>query len=296
MSKLSFLILAGLLLLIAGITLLKSRFAREETANEASTVTLAEREKIQNFWQQYREATDHRVNGRPDSAAEAYARALELNDEHEDALYYMGNMLFELSEFADAERVWKRLAEVNPTSARAHSRLGDLYLCYEREDLFDIEAAEEEFQRALEIYQEETGPLLRLGEIALILGDTAKVRYYLDAVTGSNYRSVEAHFLKGYAAWKAGAIADAGALFGTAVQYARPEEPPEGVPGEGDTKAGSAAMVSRQRHCQGTRALVDDLAEVSDSESASAMTPRYRRLDAVLQQARQQLPSFRQPS
>ena len=292
MGKPTYFLVALLLLLVAAITLLKRRPPPppEVTGNEAGTLTPAERGRIERFWQLYRAATDHRIRGTPDSAVGAYARALELNPEHEDGLYYMGSVLFELGEFANAEQTWKRLVEINPASARAHSRLGNLYLCYGEWELFDLRAAEAEFQRALEIYKEETGPLLRLGEIALIRGDMTKARYYFDAVTGSNYRSVEAHLLKGYLAWRTGAMADAEALFATAVQHSRPEEPAGGVPGEGDTKQGSRPMVSRQRHCPGLQALVADLAQIEDADRIREMIVRYRRLEAVLQRVRRSVP------
>ncbi|MFQ5932967.1 MAG: tetratricopeptide repeat protein, partial [Nitrospiraceae bacterium] len=178
MNKLFALVLGVLLLLFLGITLLKNRSPGDDILDVTRVAAPAERARIQRFWELYRQATGHRIAGRTRQAVETYAGALELNTEHEDALYYLGNVYFDLGEFADAETAWKRLVDVNPTSARAHSQLGNLYLCFDYEELVDLEAAEAEFQRALDIYKEDTGPLLRLGEIALIRGDVAQARYY----------------------------------------------------------------------------------------------------------------------
>ncbi len=80
-------------------------------------------------------------------------------------------------------------------------------------------------------------------------------------------------------------MADAEALFATAVQHSRPEEPAGGVPGEGDTKSGAAPMIAAERHCSGIQPVVDDLAEQSDADLSQEMNRRYRRLDALVREA-----------
>ncbi len=278
-------------ILFGAITLLKRQASGSGDREDAEAVTLAERERVQRFWRLYRRATDHRIAGRTEEAAAAYASALELNDRHEDALYYMGNMHFELGEFPKAQRAWQRLIQVNTSSARAHSRLGDLYFCLEQEELFDVAAAEAEFRRALEINKEETGSLLRLGQIALARGNLTDALSYFDAVTGSNYTSVDAHFLKGYIAWKRRDQETASALLAQALQYAHPDEPIGEVPGEGDTKAGSSPMLSTARNCRTFETQVDDLPKLDDANLPREVNQRYRRLDAVLAQARSRIPS-----
>ena len=273
---------AVLLVFLAAITLLKSRPAPVDPSGDADAHTVAEKGEIHRFWALYRQATDHRTAGRLEDAAEAYRKALALNDRHEDALYYLGNMHLELEEFAEAQEAWERLAYLNPNSARAHARLGDLYLCSEQGTLFDLEAAKAAFTRAMDINKEETGPLLRLGQIALIQGNLPEAQSYFDAVTGSNFKSVEAYFLKGYIAWKQGAARRAEALFAEAVRQAQPNEPPQGVLGEGDTKTN--LMASGASSCQAFLPYLDDLARVQETLHALAINQRYQELDRFLEQ------------
>ncbi len=80
-------------------------------------------------------------------------------------------------------------------------------------------------------------------------------------------------------------MADAEALFATAVQHSRPEEPAGGVPGEGDTKSGAAPMIVAERHCSGIQPVVDDLAEESDADLSHEMNRRYQRLDTLVREA-----------
>ena len=287
---------AGVALLVGGITLLKSRSPSEDTSGTVGALPIAERQSVQRFWQLYRRATDHRVDGRFREAAAAYALALELNEEHEDALYYSGNTYFELGEFTRAEQVWKRLVAIDPASTRAYSRLGDLYLCQEQEELFDLGTAEAMFLRAAEIYREETGPMLRLGEIALIRGEMRRAEDYFKAVTGSNYRSVEAHFFQAYLAWKGGDSTDAVEHFSMAVRSGERHEPIQGVMSEGDTKTGSGPMVAPQRHCQGIRSPIDDLPTTGGPAASLVMRERFARLDALLRDVRSLVPQWRAPS
>ncbi len=187
---------------------------------DAARDTMGARAGIREFWEIYRGATGHRVAGRIGAARDAYRRALELNPRHEDALYYLGNMELELGRYDEAHSAWARLVQINPSSPRAHSRLGDLYACMDPGAPRDLAKAEAEFRRALELNREETGPLLRLGEIALMRGNLAGATSFLDVVIGSHSRSVEAHFLKGYVAWKRAQPDSAATLFREAVALA----------------------------------------------------------------------------
>lgn len=256
---------AGALLLFAAITVFKVRVREDEAgrartsadelgrAGPCSSALAGARpcssppqsaERIREFWEVYREATASRVAGDPSRAAVSYQRALVLNPQHEDALYYLGNMYLELGRFEEAAAAWERLVRVNPNSSRAHARLGDLYFCPEPGAPVDLARAELEYRRALEINQEETGPLLRLGEIQLVRGRLGEALRLLDAVIGANAGSVEAHALKGYVAWRQGDTSAAFVLFAQAVDLARPREP-AGLPGEGDTRRGRAPLAAR---------------------------------------------------
>ena len=275
---------AAVLIVFVAITVWKARPAPVERAEGADAQTTAEQEDIRQFWTLYRQATQHRMAGRLGEAASTYQKALALNDRHEDALYYLGNMHLEQGHFAEARATWERLARLNPNSARAHAQLGDLFLCRSQDTLFDLDAAEAAFTRALAINSEETGPLLRLGQTALVRGDREKAQYYFNAVIGSNYKSIEAHVLKGYLAWKQGHAAQAATLLGQAATHARPEAPPQGVLGEGDTKPGTTPMMAGASSCMLFAPFIDAVADTqADAPPADSLYPA---LDALLGQIR----------
>ena len=72
-----------------------------------------DRQRVLAFWEAIRSATTHRIAGRIAEAAADYQRAVELDPRHEDALYYIGNMRFELGEYARAgewRKGWPRRA------------------------------------------------------------------------------------------------------------------------------------------------------------------------------------------
>lgn len=285
MKRAALVFVAVLAVLFGAVSLAKLGSSGGDAAEETESTSAAERRRTLLFWELYREATDHRIAGRTEKAAETYSRALELNEEHEDALYYLGSMELERGGFAAAERAWMRLLEVNPLSGRAHSRLGVLYSCLEPTGVFDLARAEAEFKRAQAINKEQTGPLLGLGEVALIRGDLDAASRYLDRVLGSNSSSVPAHFLEGYVAWRRGDRNAAASSFAEAVRQARPAQPVAGVAGEGDTKAGTKAMLATPTRCRGVRVHLEGLDSLADDELAAEAEAHYARLAASLGQA-----------
>ncbi len=287
MKKTLFIFAAVVLIGFAAITLLKSRPASEDLASESGDQTSAAQEEVRQFWTVYRQATAHRMAGRFEEAVSSYRKALALNDAHEDALYYLGNMHLELGAFDEARAAWQRLTRLNPSSARAHAQLGDLALCRYPDAGFDLDAAGAAFTRALELNSEETGPLLRLGQVALVRGDAAQARYYLDAVTGSNYKSVEAHTLKGYLAWTQNDATAVATHLAQAARSARSEAPPAGVLGEGDTKPGTASMQSGAARCRLFAPFIE--AVVNAQEDAPRADSIYQELDTLLEQIRQRV-------
>jgi tetratricopeptide (TPR) repeat protein len=199
------------------------------------------------FWTSYRSATTARVEGRFAEARDLYRKALALDPRHEDVLYYLGNMELELGNDAGADTVWRHLVTINPASARAHSRLGDLYACPDSGGLWNVAAAERELMRAAELNREETGPLLRLAEIALLKRDFHESERQLDAVLVTHPRSVEAHLLKGYIAWKRGRQSVAAEQLRQAEAIANAPQPVTQAPSEGDTKQIVVAASTRCR-------------------------------------------------
>lgn len=267
------------------VTLLKDGSPDEATPFESQSLDAGDRDRIRRFWQSYRSATRHRTAGEIRQAALEYQRALELDATHEDALYYLGSMHFELGEFAKAEGAWQRLTRVDPTGSRGFSRLGDLYFCFEQDRFFDPDRAQEMFERALGINSEETGPLLRLGQIALVKGETSASMEYLEAVTATNFRSVAAYFFKGFLAWRDGDEHQAEQLFRLAAKHYEPAEPVQGVLSEGDTRSGKA-ILAKVGQCQSFHAHAADLPSPDDPQLRSLMNERYRQLDLFLRNVR----------
>ncbi|MEK7729621.1 MAG: tetratricopeptide repeat protein [candidate division KSB1 bacterium] len=286
MKKTHIISLLSLLALFAVITIIKMRSTGEDSSLNASGKTSAEKERIVKFWEIYREATALRIDGKVEEAAAAYRQALGLDDKHEDALYYLGSLCLELGEFETAEKNWKRLIEVNPHSARAHARLGDLYICLEKEEYFNLAAAEAEFKRAQEINKEESGLPLRLGEVALMAGDLAEAKYYFDTVLGIHPKSAEAHFLTGYLAWQQGESRGASLLFAKAVEHARvAPKPAHGVMGEGDTQTGRVLRAVNALRCQNPfQIFFAGLAELQEAQFTPEMQARYANLREALAQ------------
>jgi len=275
---------AAFVLLFAGITVFKGR-SSEGTQTGSAEQNVADRERITEFWQLYRSATQHRTAGNLEAAATEYDQALELNPDHEDALYYSGSMLFELGRFREAEEAWRHLIEVNPGANRGFSRLGDLYFCFEQANFFDLAAAQQMFQRAAEINIQETGPLLRLGEIALVRGDKDRAVESLNAVTAANFKSVPAYFFKGYLAWQDGDLVEAEQQFRRAVGYYHSADSARSVSSEGDTKSGKANL-AETRQCQSFHKFAADLPDPDDPDLPRKMQQRYRELMAFLERNR----------
>ncbi len=270
------------LVLLAGLMTLARRQSGEHAATGASSDSTSPRAAIRRFWEVYRRATDERLAGRMAEAREDYRQALALDPGHEDALYYLGNVELELGHYQEAGSAWQRLLKLNPSSARTHSRLGDLYACLEPGAPTDLDRAEAEYRRAVALNREETGPLLRLGEVAVIQGRLTPAIAYFDTVIGFHLRSPQAPFLKGYALWKQGQPALAAPLFREAVVSARLVPTPPSHPGEGDTRRGLVPVISTTSRCHIFEAPVASLAGVDSAGAAARMPEFYRRLDSLL--------------
>ncbi len=270
------------LVLFGSVTLLKLGSSAPGADAASDSLSAVEKQRTLRFWEIYRTATDDRIAGRTREAAEAYARALELNPQHEDALYYLGSMQLELGRFAAAEQAWRRLLQVNPASGRAHSRLGVLYSCLEPTGRFDLAAAESQFRSALELNKEQIGPLIGLAEVAVLRRDFDAATRYLDQILGSNSSNVEAHYLKGYIAWARGDRGRASASLASAIEHAQPLESETGVPGEGDTRAGSRPMLAATTKCQREQLYPEELEGDTRLDAAPTPDAWYASLDSVI--------------
>lgn len=285
MRKAPWLLVLILALAFGAVTLSRAPWRHSPAGTETpASESAATRTAVRQFWETYRRASDFRTEARWAEARQAYRQALALDPQHEDALYYLGNVELELGNYRGAADAWERLVALNPASARGHSRLGDLYACPEPGAPRDLARAEAEFRRALELNREETGPLLHLGELALIRGDPEAAAPAFAAVIASNPRSIEAHLFEGYLSWKRGRTALALERFRRAVELAHSPPPVQPAPGEGDTKRGSAPATAPSTICRPFAALVRALAQVDSANVPARLSPFYRQLDLRLAQ------------
>ena len=247
---------------------------------EGEAAAVSDRAGVDKFWAIMREATTYRINGDYARALESYERALALNPRHGDALYYAGTMQLELGKYAEAAGSWRRQLASDPSSARAFSQLGALFLCTGGDGPLIPDSADAYFQRAHEINKEETGPLLRLGESALVRGDLARAKQYVQTVLSTHATSAPAHFYSGYFAFKAGNVAAAEQEFekSRALPVAAVVA---GATNEGDLRPSGALRQVSQR-CAALRRL-------SEERTKSPMRDAYRRLDSLLAVARRRV-------
>jgi tetratricopeptide (TPR) repeat protein len=209
--------------------------AGEQPATDAAAPD-PERQRVLQFWEHFNSATRTRVRGDCAAASRSYEDALALDPTHEECLYYLGQCRRELGEPGPAREAFQRLVELNPASARGHLALGALLASPDPDEPLDLESAERHLRRAHEINKEETGPLVRLGEVLLVTGRSEEARTWFEAALMTNSKSVEAALLAGYVAWEAEGFRDPGPLARRVLAAARVETPTKGVLGEGDRK------------------------------------------------------------
>ncbi|MBT4499279.1 MAG: tetratricopeptide repeat protein [Gemmatimonadetes bacterium] len=254
-------------------------------APQTASIPDENKTRIRRFWQTYQEATRLRVQSAWSEAVPIYRKALELDPRHEDSLYYLGNALFETGEFTGAIDAWQTLLEVNPTSSRAHIQLGTIYSCGASGAPFDLDRAEREFTLALGLNQEETGPLLKLGEIALLKGDDARARKHLSAVDRAHARSIEARYLLGYLSWKEGDLPAAQTALQHAVEFGRSAPSSPSASSEGETRGGKPLLATGARPRSPLAPFTAALQEWDGTPvSLDRAEEEYRNLDEALRQ------------
>ena len=285
MKKIYIILLSLIIIPFVVITFIKSesqKLNKHKTNNEYSA---PEKERIQIFWKIYRQANKYRIAGKLKDAVEGYKNALQYDDQHQDALYYLGNVFLDIGEYKEAEKCWKKLFHINIYSARAYFQLGNLYLNYIEEEVFNINSAEDHFRKVLEINEEESGSIFRLGQIELIRGNIIDARRLFDAVSGSNYKNLDASFFNSYIDWKMENLDKAISRMTKATQSIQNLKPPISVSGEGDTKLGKPLYTSDGL---GRKSLfydyTHDLKELDPSTLNSQLEKRYRNLDTFLKQ------------
>lgn len=195
-----------LLIVFAGITIVKYLGHRD---HNDSLIEVVKSDSIQKFWTYYNRATEYRLQGKEDSSIIAYLEALKLNPNHEDALYYIGNMYTKLDKFDQAQNRWEKLIKLNPQSERAYNQLGNLYFCMNHPDYFHPEKSKWYFKRAADLNKETLNPNLRLGEIALFQDSTNEAFDIFNKLSLMDQKNVEIFFIIGYLSWKSGKEQDA---------------------------------------------------------------------------------------
>src|SRR5262245_40728580 len=136
-----------------------------------------------------------------------------------------------------AGAAWETLVAVKPHSARGHLALGAMLASPDDPASRDLPRAERLFRRAHEINAEETGPMLRLGEVLILTGRLEEAGKWLRSAARTNPKSVEAAFLAGYVQWESGDRVAASDYYRKALGAARADRPVRGVLGEGDRKS-----------------------------------------------------------
>lgn len=204
--------------------------------DEPRTAHHPSRERVLAFWKAFRAATDARIQRDVERAAGLYDEALALDPVHEDSLYYLGQCRRELARPAAARAAFERLVAVNPHSARGQLALGALLASPDPHEPMDLQAAELHLRRAHNINGEETGPVVRLGEVALVRGRHDEARSWFESALRTNPRSVEAALLSGYIERTGPGRRNLAPLVARVRNALKVERPIRGVLGEGDRR------------------------------------------------------------
>lgn len=146
------------------------------------------------FWEAHHEGMKLWKQSRDAQASvPKFRQALAYDPLHEDTRYYLASALAASGDSAGALEELSILARHNPMSQRAFSRSAFLRGA-EAKSLSAMTAALRDAERAHAINPEETGALLLLGEVELLLGRNEQARRHLERVVLSNPRSEPAHF------------------------------------------------------------------------------------------------------
>lgn len=200
------------------------------------------------FWKEYEEANAHRQTRNYRDALQGYQNALLERPGHKDALYYAGNLHLLLREFEEALIPWSRLLELDPDAPRTLLQLGTLYACIDSENpLLDLDRAQHYFNRAFELNREETGAMLMIIKLHLLLGQETEARMWVETLLETQPEHASATFLAGYLHWKVGQNDPATSLFDHAYSlYLRQYGAAHA--GEGTTEGG-VAMLEKGQFC-----------------------------------------------
>ncbi len=197
---------------------------------------LNKKQMLLKFWTIQRKAVDAlKIEKNIDLSIGLFKKALLLNPTHEDSIFYLGQLYSIKGEYQQAMTYFKLLVSVNPKSFKGHRQIGLLQgrTANSRDDLIN---AGNTFKTAFDINSEETGVMLLMGELSLMLGQDTKAKQYLEWVGKGNPRSVGSFFLQGYLFWKIKEAEAAGQYFNRAITAQKKKKIPRGATAEGDVK------------------------------------------------------------
>ena len=186
------------------------------------------------FWDAHTRAREAAAGGRTADAIAGYRKALSIDPRHEDSLYVLGNLCLEAGDRPAAKSAFESLLAVQPRSARGHGALGDLLADPASGALSDLREARRHYEQAGSLNAEETGWVVRVGEISLREREQRAAQLQFHKVLVTNPRSFQALYLLGYLAWRRGDVQEARRLFDSAFQALGPQAAP--APAEGDVR------------------------------------------------------------
>lgn len=200
MVRKEFVVIATILLLVfIGITAVKLTRPSNKVTSSYHSI---QHNSSQTFWIYFNRATEYRLDGKTDSSITFYKKALRLNPDHKDALYYIGNMYVKADKFNSAQKVWKKLTQLNPQSERAYNQLGNLYFCVRHKDFFNPHKSMLYFKRANNLNPRAINPNIRLGEIAVFMNRKNDALGILNNLLMTEHKNAEVYFLLGYVDWE----------------------------------------------------------------------------------------------
>jgi len=192
------------------------------------------------FFARRKLATRARLDGHLEEAVRLYRDALVLWPDHGDSTYYLANCLIGLDREAEALALLGRRVAYEPRASSSWMQIGMLRLPGGDPRLDDLDAADEAFETARILNREDARPVLMLGHVAMLRGESdAALEHYKNAAA-HNPRSVEARWFAGRMAWELGDSEGAAAFLAEAAEIAASAAKSDSVSAEGDTESGSA--------------------------------------------------------
>lgn len=255
MKKSFFLLPAAVAVAFASVTLLKIWHSSSDDETR-SVLEEEKRKRIASFWQAYHEATRLRIQEDFSGAVKSYEKALQLNPDHEESLYYLGNCLFELGQYSEAVKAYQKMTQLNINSHRGFSQLGVTLSTPAPGGLWQPEQAKQAFLRNAQINQEESGPFLRLGLLALNQDDLNQAFGYFQTAAG--FGSPEGYFLSGLVRFHEARFREAMGFFQKVLEINAREKKitGRGVLSEGDIKADASQQVLTPLEAAGVKSLI----------------------------------------